>query len=420
VIRQALAVLVLAMATDAFAQVALPYGSMGLRGQVVDAESGRPVQGAVVVATWAWLDYEMPGYYRSGGYRQASNSLHVGEGVSDGGGNFRVPAWALTKSGGRLDENQPRIFAFKAGYEPLKDLTTNENMVLRMKKAPADPKEYARQIAALQGGLRWLADETAAKSMPRMMLALHDQKARLGEDGAEILGGHRMPGRAGKGSIVDAATDKPGPGGVVWVEWTMRRSDGAKGSRQIVETKRSGEPYSTFFVSPWRLPGPRVAGWEIDPTIDPKIRIYPYGAKRSRLVHWGPEGDKVPVEKVPESREAVLAELRAWRKDIDGQLAQGNREEALVLQQELLSSFDQQCQALTPDLRLGLCFDADSDVSRAVYALRHQKVRVDEYEGGVRVITTNADSPKPSFITTSPPRPAPTNPVSGFTIEPKQ
>jgi hypothetical protein len=198
---------------------------------------------------------------------------------------------------------------------------------------------------------------------------------------------------------------EPNEQGVLWIEWTMRRTDGAAGTRRVVQslpTTTLNERYVP--VSPWRVPGPQVAGWEIDPAVKPLVRVYMNGYQRSADVRWDEKGGKITVTKLDGSREAVLAELRARRKDIDAQLALGDRAEALALQQAMLANFQFQCGRLTPDLQATLCFASDSDVARALYAANHRGVEEQR-------------PPAVQHAVAAPARPPRTIPVKGFSIE---
>ncbi|HLX22498.1 MAG TPA: hypothetical protein VKR38_04045, partial [Usitatibacter sp.] len=182
---------------------------------------------------------------------------------------------------------------------------------------------------------------------------------------------------------------------------------GAAGTRRVVQTLSSATMDSRgFAVSPWILPGPQVTGWEIDPSVMPLVRAYLPGYQRSADVRWDEKGATLSVTRLDGPREAVLAELRARRKEIDAQLALGDRAEALVLQEAMFRSFQFQCATLTPDLQADLCFDANSDVARAIYAANHRGVEVQRAPAAQHAIAVSQE--RPQF----------TKPVKGFTIEP--
>ena len=87
------------------------YWAESIHGRVVDADSGAPVEGAVVVADWKLYG----GGMGHGGHR---DSLFVEETVTDSNGEFRFGKWGpkLRPLSGELD-TAPWLVVFKAGYE---------------------------------------------------------------------------------------------------------------------------------------------------------------------------------------------------------------------------------------------------------------------------------------------------------------
>ncbi|MEP7244268.1 MAG: hypothetical protein ABI885_11325 [Gammaproteobacteria bacterium] len=392
------------------------YAAGPKRGDVVDADSAAPLAGVVIVARWEWLEFRWS--HSGGSYDNNGQSVHLGEATSDNAGRFRIPAWGpVTKVRGMMDSQAPLLLAFKPGYEPLvHDIGDSKGTTLRLKKFAGEPKAYAKLVAAFQGSLRWDWEENS-EGFPTMVSALHRERVRLGSEGAVIRGADRMPGRSGEGKLIDVETLKSGTGGVAWVEWTMRRVEGGADRRKVVQAVGSRfQPNAVFYVSPWRLPGPRVRGWEIDTAVKPLVRIYPHGGERSAAVRWEEKGGAISVRRTPDTRAARVAELRKWRNDIDAELAKGDRVESMELLQPLLDSFDDQCRALTPDLHKELCFDPGSDVGRAIYASTHRTERIEEGENGLRIVTrTPAPEPTPA-----PAGPPPIRGVKGFSIEPSK
>jgi hypothetical protein len=87
------------------------YWGEAIRGRVVDADTGEPLEGVVIVADWKLL----AGGYGHGGH---ISSLVVQETVSDQDGQFMLPEWGprVRPSFTRLDK-APWLILFKSGYE---------------------------------------------------------------------------------------------------------------------------------------------------------------------------------------------------------------------------------------------------------------------------------------------------------------
>ncbi|HEX3096534.1 MAG TPA: carboxypeptidase-like regulatory domain-containing protein, partial [Usitatibacter sp.] len=193
------------------------FSGEAVHGVITDAQTGEPIEGAVIVARWGSLAYQ----YRleGSGYMQGE-PLHVDEAVSDAKGRYAIRGWrrehpVAVRPDDRAD---PLLALFKPGYEPL--VVRNDagryragrdsggrrpsdwnGGTIRLKRWSGSLGEYATLLASFQfGGLDWMAKD-AWKAMPRMVLALHQEKRRLGNDGAPIVGVDRMPGRAGAGTL---------------------------------------------------------------------------------------------------------------------------------------------------------------------------------------------------------------------------
>ena len=398
----------------------LKLRSPEIRGRVVD-EAGAPVPGAVVVARWNLLFYvakfEGSGWYPNG------DALHIGEAVTDRDGRYAIAAWGpKARPDARLQENAPMFHVFKGGYEPSTGRTPN----VSLRRAAAEDTAYAERVRSFQEGpLAWYFPGGNWKSMPRMVAAVQAEKVRLGANAKAMRGPNTIPGRSGEGHIVDAQDKQHLRTGVIAVAWTLRRLDGAAGSRRFVHARRIGtdQPEVEFYVSPYRLPGPRLpAGWEINPDVPPDLTIYAVGYRPQRVARWSEAGGIVLVERLPEGREGTLAYLRAVRADLDRELAAGDRESALDGERVLIFDFGSECAKLVPELRKGLCYEPGSEMDRYFESTRRNPVMLVEKWDGVeeiRVVALPSDGAH--AIAAARPQgyyPPQRTPVTGFSIEP--
>lgn len=104
------------------------YKSEPAEAWVVDAVTGKPVEGAVVVAHW-----EMSVH----GQRVTDDlySPKIMETVTDSNGHFAIPGWGPESiCCGFMDERDPRILIFKPGYEG-NSLTSSYSAIVN------DPKD---------------------------------------------------------------------------------------------------------------------------------------------------------------------------------------------------------------------------------------------------------------------------------------
>lgn len=82
-----------------------------INSQVVDADTGKPVQGAIVVAYWQLHQGSL------GGDALPCAAANVEEAVTDKDGKFRLPGWGPIKGHcGYMRGGDPLMFIFKPGY----------------------------------------------------------------------------------------------------------------------------------------------------------------------------------------------------------------------------------------------------------------------------------------------------------------
>lgn len=168
----------------------LTYSAKEIRGQIVDDETGEPIEGVVVVAQWILFEMGV-------GHRKR---LHIEETVTDKDGRYIIPAWGpkphlpFTE----LDREDPMLAIFKSGYEPrilvnridrseALRISDWDGQVVKLKRYQGNVEQYAFRIGTV---IRDSLDDKEWKSFPRMVLALDSENKRL--DGLGLKPGYRF------------------------------------------------------------------------------------------------------------------------------------------------------------------------------------------------------------------------------------
>jgi len=184
-------VLLVVVATALQACGDLYYTAAPIEAWVVDADTGAPIEGAVVTANWQMVAFG----FDTGGRKKGQ--LEVMETVTDKNGRFYFPGFTkINLSGNALGEADPQILIFKPGYRHLR--ATNLYPIgeeesqgprrrspiigLRLKMQPAghDVKKYAHDLGFLGSDLSSFADRhDIVGRIPRMIHALACERMRL-------------------------------------------------------------------------------------------------------------------------------------------------------------------------------------------------------------------------------------------------
>jgi hypothetical protein len=163
----------------------LTYSAKEIRGQIVDEQTGQPIEGAIVVAQWV-LYQGGPGH---GGHK---GRLHIYETVTGKDGRYFIPAWGpkLHPPLTELQDRDPEILIFKSTYES-PNLENHQSLrgsvrtsewdgkVVKLRKFQGTLENYANQLSAGIGTTLSAHGESDWKSFPRMILALDAEDRRL-------------------------------------------------------------------------------------------------------------------------------------------------------------------------------------------------------------------------------------------------
>ncbi len=163
------------------------YAGEAINGKVVDADTGKPLAGAIVIGL-----YELSAPYSLEGSIVAGH-IHVEEVLTDGYGNYLLAAWGPKSRYGDsyLNRDGPLIIIYKNGYQ----LSTNNNSfsdsrynaiqtsfykerTIELKRFEWGLDAYARHLSQIAVVLDSLLDplfgarDCAWKAVPAIMLEL--------------------------------------------------------------------------------------------------------------------------------------------------------------------------------------------------------------------------------------------------------
>lgn len=161
------------------------YFAKEIHGQIVDDETGQPLEGVVVVAEWRLFS---PGI----GHRVQSGTINTLEVLSDKEGKYFIPAWGPRPRPpfAYLDHLDPELKIFKSDYYP-KDLSNkvlssanrNRSMVrssdldgkgIKLQRFRGDWMDYYYKISSL-----WARDGDCLRSCPLLVLSLEAEDKRI-------------------------------------------------------------------------------------------------------------------------------------------------------------------------------------------------------------------------------------------------
>ena len=182
------AITLLCVGTGACAD--LYYTIAPIEAWVVDAETGVPIEGAVVTANWQLVGFG----FDTGGRKLGQ--LEVMETVTDKAGRFSFPGFTKVNiSGNVLREEDPQILIFKSGYRYLRAASDYpigkegeqgpnrksavNGQKLKMQRADANPPKVAANLAVLTDYLAIVVKGEDSSKIRRMLQALSCERLRL-------------------------------------------------------------------------------------------------------------------------------------------------------------------------------------------------------------------------------------------------
>ena len=166
------------------------HSAQETRGQIVDADTGQPLEGVIVVAQW------IP-YYAGPGQK---GSIHAYETVTDSQGRYLIPAWGpkALPAYGQITDADPLLSIFKSGYIPFVASNTvrssnaaiypeqrrtplgvsewNE-VAIKLKPFKGSDEDFHSRLLTFRGNFE--IEEGMWRNFPRMILAMDKEDTRL-------------------------------------------------------------------------------------------------------------------------------------------------------------------------------------------------------------------------------------------------
>lgn len=174
----------LGLPLSAFAFV---YRAAAIDGWVADAETGKPLEGVIVVAHW-----QLKGGLEGG---TPVDELQIYETMTDEKGRYHFPGWGPKFAlSGRLYSESPELLFFKPGYRWLgvsndwyrgRDTSTSDwnGKTVKLEPFKGTPLEYDKHLSSLNGSLwtigfsvgRHSGDYCGWKAFPQMLRSIDKQ-----------------------------------------------------------------------------------------------------------------------------------------------------------------------------------------------------------------------------------------------------
>jgi hypothetical protein len=178
------------------AQVNFPetYSAAPISGRVVDAATGQPLEGIIIVAQWILQRATVGGdTYHS--------RLQILETITDTEGRYHFPGWGPRPNPIEINfpglsfccfftRYDPRLSVFKSGYRPRSlynqkphkpeephRTSTWDGQTIPLDRFQGTLDQWARELGFLQTDLGW--GEEDWRAFPRMLLAVDEERSKL-------------------------------------------------------------------------------------------------------------------------------------------------------------------------------------------------------------------------------------------------
>ena len=182
-------------------QIPSAYSAHPIRGWVVDASTGQPLDGVIIVAQWILYGTGAGGYIPQG-------RLQILETVTAADGSYAFPGWGPKPNPTMpielarpfvccfLEHRDPQLSFFKPGYRTLTVQNKGPSSDSPVRTSDWDGKtiqlelfkdsrdKRARDLNVLQGDLGWW--DLDWRTCPRMVLAIEEERLRSGFSPSQV------------------------------------------------------------------------------------------------------------------------------------------------------------------------------------------------------------------------------------------
>lgn len=144
-----------------------------IEGWVVDRQTGLPIEGAVVTASWQ-SEIQLPNG------RVPKGQIAIREAVTDRNGRFYLKSWGPILSAGKgIGKGAPQLLLFKSGYEYERLNDVADLRQVNMKRFTGNLETYAAHLTGLSSALEAPTGFTEGncdwQELPLMLRALDEQ-----------------------------------------------------------------------------------------------------------------------------------------------------------------------------------------------------------------------------------------------------
>jgi hypothetical protein len=167
------------------------YYAQRIDGQVVDDETGKPLEGVIIVAQWVL-------FHKGIGESWHKARLRVVETVTDKNGYYTIPGSPMARiiPFTELDRYDPKLSVFKKGYRPSSFINKKDRnspirfsdwdgKILRLKRPAASLEKQVIKLRTFFNGIYKGGGKMEWRNFPKMLLAMYEEKQRLVSQGVE-------------------------------------------------------------------------------------------------------------------------------------------------------------------------------------------------------------------------------------------